>query len=106
MRKYFTQIIGIFFVVIFLINGMASLTLLLSLPSSSHEIVKLLTKTESENPGKEKEEKIPEEELIHHKIDLYFPGWDAAANKKYSSMYTVRWRNIFLPKFTPPPEQA
>lgn len=105
MKKYFTQIVGVFFIVIFLSGVMAALMPLLSFQSSKQDIVELLAKTESENSGKEKEEKIPEKDLINQRIDLQLPFWDAIVIKKHSYIYSASWRNVCLAKFTPPPEQ-
>ena len=55
VKKYFTHITSVFFVAVFLLNGMASLLPLFSIETVKQDIAELLTKTESENSGKEKD---------------------------------------------------
>ena len=106
MKRFFSKLTSAFFIIIFLVNGAAPILPFLALPSSKQSIAELLTKTESENTSKEKEGKTAEEELIHHRLDLQLAVFEMLDSKKYSSLSSSRWQNIFLPIATPPPEQA
>ena len=106
MKKYFTHITSVFLLAVFLLNGIASLLPLFSLDTGKHEIAELLTKTESENSGKEKEEKVPEKELFQHAVDIELPALIINDGKKNPPGHSAYWDNIFLAVFTPPPKLA
>jgi len=106
VKKYFTHITSIFLLAVFLLNGTASLLPLFSLDKGKQDIAELLTKTESENSGKEKEERVPEKELFQHIMDIELPAFVIADGKKNPPGHSAYWDNIFLTVFTPPPELA
>ena len=106
MKSYFNHITSAFLLAVFLLNGMASLLPLFSPDTGKQEIAELLTKTESENSGKEKEEKVPEKELFQHTIDIEIPVLIIPGGKKNAPGHSAYWDNIFLTVFTPPPETA
>ena len=106
VKKYFTHITSVFLLAVFLLNGIASLLPLFSLDTGKQEIAELLTKTESENSGKEKEEKVPEKELFQHAVDIELPALIIIDGKKNPPGHSAYWDNIFLAVFTPPPKLA
>lgn len=106
LKKYFSHIISVFFLSVFLLNGTVSLLPLFSPDTSKQEIAELLTKTESENSGKEKEEKVPEKELFQPIPAIELPVLILPGGKKNAPGHFAYWDNIFLTVFTPPPETA
>ncbi len=106
MKNNCSHIISIFFLAVFLLQGVGSLLPFISFQNSKQDIAELLAKTETENSGKEKEEKISEKEWISHGIDLDFPSLLLAGHKKIGVGYPERCQNGFLNVITPPPKQA
>jgi hypothetical protein len=106
VKKYFTHITSIFFLAVFLFNGAASLLPLFSLETGKQDIAEMLAKTESENSGKEKEEKVPEKELFQHIIDIEIPVLIIPGGKKNAPGHSAYWDNIFLAVTTPPPKKG
>jgi hypothetical protein len=106
VKKYFNHITSVFLLAVFLLNGIGSLLPIFSLDAGKQEIAELLTKTESENSSKEKEEKVPEKELFQHTMDIELPAFIIIDGKKNPPGHSDNWDNIFLAVSTPPPEIA
>jgi hypothetical protein len=104
VKKYFIHTISVLLLAVFLFNGVTSLLPLFSIGANKQDIEELLTKTESENSGKEKEEKVPEKEWIHHAMDIEFPALVITNGKKTVPGQPASWKNIFLTVLAPPPE--
>ena len=101
---YSKHIISAFLISVFLFKGISSLLPVLSFPFFKIPAVECITDAETENTGKERNEKSSEKEFIadHRAFHIltYLPG---IAVKQAKAMQAGYRQNTFFPVATPPP---
>jgi hypothetical protein len=103
LKKKFTYSIALFFIFIFIANGITGL-----LCTSGYIVNKIVVTADTETEDQQSEKNTAEREntLFCEKHLNIIPPVSIISVKEHISSRPAMWRNITLPVFTPPPEVA